>query len=67
MTIDERLEKLTCAVEQLTADRRLLHQDMAEFYAQAKRQEKREQRTRIALGAAIAAYLDALREDGGEE
>jgi hypothetical protein len=39
---------------------------MREFYALIQRQEKRERKTRAALGAAIAAYLDGLREDGDQ-
>ena len=46
---------------------KLLHEDMLQFYAQLKRQDARERKTRAALSAAISAYLESLVDDSAED
>jgi len=67
MTLDERLEFLRQSTESLHDSVQELHATVAEQARRQERLDRRERRTRAALGAAISAYLDALREDGAPE
>jgi len=61
MTPDERTD-----MQLLHDNIKLLHEDMLQFYAELKRQDARERKTRAALGAAISAYLESLVDNGAE-
>jgi spore germination protein YaaH len=63
VTIDERLEFLRQSTESLHASCQELHATVAAQAEEHKRLDARERRSRQAIGAAIAAYIEALDED----
>jgi len=74
MNIDERLEFLRQSTESLHDSVQELHATVAEqgrqqqlWIERQERLEARERKARTAITAGIAAYLDALREDGAEQ
>jgi hypothetical protein len=62
-TIDERIEALTHSLELFQLEQKQHVEQMKLHAAEMKRLDQRERKARQALGAAIAAYIEALDDD----